>query len=128
MLAFKKDSALPFYTWRCGDRGLEIFKMFSKGNFPDFIDKYIDENKTLEKFKNYIDNNQDLIRNEIIKRISKLSGAPKNTVKEYLINILNPLIKGPENNGIKESPNNNNLMNEIKTVYRKDLKISQENW
>lgn len=121
LMAFKSDSIIPFYNWNCDNNDLEIFNMFSNGNFPHSIDKYINENKTLEKFKNYINNNQDLIKNEIIQKISELSETPGDTVKECLPNILDSLTKEPS-----DDANKNTYGNLPKTVFRKELRVSPE--
>ena len=44
LLAFKKDNKQPFYSWDCKDKDLEIFRMFSKDEFPNSINGYIKNN------------------------------------------------------------------------------------
>ncbi len=82
LLAFKLGSDLPFYEWSCG-KGLEIFEMFSNENFPIQLEQFIKSQGELAKFQDYVRQNTENIKNQIIDLVAENSHTPRDIVEQY---------------------------------------------
>lgn len=82
LLAFKLGSDLPFYEWSCG-ADTRIFNMFSNDRFPDQLEQFIRSQGDLARFQNYVKQNTDKIKDQIIDLVAENSRAPRDIVDQY---------------------------------------------
>ncbi|MCL4447861.1 MAG: hypothetical protein M0Z77_10300 [Thermoplasmatales archaeon] len=82
LLAFKLGSDLPFYEWSCGT-DIRIFNMFSNNRFPAQLEEFIRSQGDLARFQNYVKQNTDKIKNQIIDLVADNSHTPKDIVDQY---------------------------------------------
>lgn len=82
LLAFKLGSELPFYEWGRKEE-IDIFIMFSNDGFPDKLERFIRSRGDQARFQNYVKQNTEKIKNQIIELVSRSSETPREIVDQY---------------------------------------------
>jgi hypothetical protein len=83
LLLMKKGTDEPVFEWNCSEdkEDISIFLNFSKGVYPNNIEKFISERQERVKLKAVLSENDEKIKNSVSEMIASDFGMPLETVK-----------------------------------------------